>query len=363
MAGKTTDMLTKAATEFAAAKAGDLISNLGEKVSGGGSDKSKDDKSKDDNGGDDNKGFIGTAAQSLGEGKGPIKSLMSGAGAAIKGIFKRKGGSKRPHNIIEDCFVGVTPDVAFAAWTQWEEFASFTKGVENVTRGDETPEEELEEDQHPLEGEETGWTAKIWWSRRTWKANTVDYDPPNRISWKSDGPKGTVDGTITFTAIGENATMMLFTLEYRNKGPIEWIGNRWRTVGRRVRLDIKHFRRYVMRTEPEELPEPEEADEIPEDAKADDQDQEQSEDQQDDQSDEQSEGEGEDQADDQAEEPEDQAGDESGDEEDQEPEEDPEEPEDDSGDEPEESEDDSAEEPDEEPAAKSARRPMPARRR
>jgi uncharacterized membrane protein len=333
-------------------------------VSGGGSsDKSKDDKSKDDNGGDDNKGFIGTAAQSLGEGKGPIKSLMSGAGAAIKGIFKRKGGSKRPHNIIEDCFVGVTPDVAFAAWTQWEEFASFTKGVENVTRGDETPEEELEEDQHPLEGEETGWTAKIWWSRRTWKANTVDYDPPNRISWKSDGPKGTVDGTITFTAIGENATMMLFTLEYRNKGPIEWIGNRWRTVGRRVRLDIKHFRRYVMRTEPEELPEPEEADEIPEDAKADDQDQEQSEDQQDDQSDEQSEGEGEDQADDQAEEPEDQAGDESGDEEDQEPEEDPEEPEDDSGDEPEESEDDSAEEPDEEPAAKSARRPMPARRR
>jgi hypothetical protein len=276
MAGKTTDMLTKAATEFAAAKAGDLISNLGDKMSGGGgSDKSKGDKSKDDNGGDDNKGFIGTAAQSLGEGKGPIKSLVSGAGAAIKGIFKRKGGSKRPHNIIEDCFVGVTPD-----------------------------------------------------------------------------------GTITFTAIGENATLILFALEYRNKGPIEWIGNRWRTVGRRVRLDIKHFRRYVMRTEPEELPEPEEADEIPEDAKADDQDQ--------DQSDEQSEGEGEeqgdDQADDQAEEPEDQAGDDSGDEPDQEAEDGSEEPADDSADEP--AEDDSAaEEPDEEPAAKSARRPMPARRR
>ena len=152
--------------------------------------------------------------------------------------------------------------MAFAAWTQFEEFASFTKGVENVTRGEETPEEELEEGQHPLEGEETGWTGKIFINRRTWKAKTVDYDPPKRISWTSEGPKGTVDGTITFTAIGDNATLMLFVFEYRSKGPIEWIGNRWRTVGRRIRLDIKHFRRYVMRTEPDELPEPEEADEI-----------------------------------------------------------------------------------------------------
>jgi hypothetical protein len=151
---KSTDMLTKAATEFAAAKAGDLISNLGNRATGGGG------KDKD-SGDDDNKGFIGTAAQSMGEGKGPVKSLMSGAGAAIKGIFKRKGGSKRPHNIVEDCFVGVTPDVAFAAWTQWEEFASFTKGVENVTRGDETPEDELEEGQHPLEGRRPAGPARF----------------------------------------------------------------------------------------------------------------------------------------------------------------------------------------------------------
>jgi hypothetical protein len=262
VAGKSSDILTKAATEFAAAKAGDLIQNLGDRASGNGKSKSKSDSD------DDSKGFVGTAAQKMGEGAGPVKSLVSGAGEAIKGIFKRKGGSKRPHNIVEDCFVGVTPDVAFAAWTQWEEFASFTKGVENVTRGDETPEDELEEGQHPLEGEETGWTGKIFVNRRTWKATTVDYDPPRRLSWSAEGPKGVVEGTITFTAIGDNATLMLFVLEYRSKGPIEWIGNRWRTVGRRVRLDIKHFRRYVMRTEPDDLPEPEEADEIPDDAQS-----------------------------------------------------------------------------------------------
>jgi hypothetical protein len=245
---KSTEMLTTAVTEFAAAKAGDVISSVGSKVG----------KRADEQG----KGFVGTAAQKLGEGKSPVKAALSGAGAAIKGVFKRKGGSKRPTNIVEDCFVGVTPEVAFAAWTEWQEFASFTKGVENVTRGEETPEDDLQEDQHPLEGEETGWTGKIWWSRRTWKSKTVDYDPPHRLSWTSEGPKGTVDGTITFTAIGENATLMLFVLEYRAKGPIEWIGNRWRTVGRRVRLDIKHFRRYVMRTEPDDLPEPDEADQI-----------------------------------------------------------------------------------------------------
>ncbi len=272
MPSKSTEVLTKAATEFAAAKAGEVVTKLGERASGamsGSTDKSDKnadngdgtDSDDDDNNGDDNKGFIGTAASKLGEGAGPIKSLVSGAGAAIKGIFKRKGGSKRPHNIVEDCFVGVTPDVAFAAWTQFEEFSSFMKGAENVARGEEVPEDELEEDQDPHEGEEMNWSAKIWWSKRSWKSTTIDYDEPNRISWKSEGAKGTVDGTITFTAIGENATLMLFVLEYRSKGPIEWIGNRWRTVGRRVRLDIKHFRRYVMRTEPDELPEPEGAEE------------------------------------------------------------------------------------------------------
>jgi len=85
MAGKSTDILTKAATEFATAKAGDMISKLGEKASGNGKSKDK--------GGDDNKGFIGKTAQKMGEGKGPVKSMLSGAGEAIKGVFKRKGGN------------------------------------------------------------------------------------------------------------------------------------------------------------------------------------------------------------------------------------------------------------------------------
>ena len=263
--GGSVDVLTKAATSFAAAKAGDIVSKIGERASGTarstGDDTGDNGETGTDNG-EEKKGFLGSAAEKIGEGASPVKAAVSGVGTSIKegvkGLFSRKGGSKRPHNIVEDIFVGVPPDVCFEAFTTWEEFPSFMKGPTSVTRGDETPEEDLEEDQHPLEGEETNWKGKVFLSTREQTSTTVDYDPPNRLSWKSEGAKGTVDGTVTFTPIGDNATLMLVVLEYRSKGPVEWIANRWRAAGRRMRLDLKHFRRYVMRTEPDELPEPEE---------------------------------------------------------------------------------------------------------
>jgi uncharacterized membrane protein len=260
MAGKTSEMLTKAATDFASAKAGDMISNLSDKLSGNGNGKDSDEKP----------GFVETTATKLGQGEGPVKAAFSGIGASVKKFFTRKGGSKRPTNIVEERIIGVPRDVCFAAWTQFEEFPSFMKGPENVARGEERKEEDLEEGEHPLEGEETQWTAKVFINRRQWKATTVDYDPPKRLSWKTEGAKGTIDGTVTFTEVGDNATLVVMVLEYRPKGLIEWVGNRWRAVPRRAKLDFKHFSRYVMRTEPDDLPEPEEAEEIPDEAKAED---------------------------------------------------------------------------------------------
>jgi uncharacterized membrane protein len=268
MASKSTEILTKAATEFAAAKAGDVIKNIGDRASGNSPSKSKTIGSDDgesganDDNGEESKGFIGNTMENIAEGGSAVGSAVKGAGTAVKegvkGLFSRKGGSKRPHNIVEDVWIGVAPDVCFEAFTTWEEFPSFMKGPTSVTRGDETPEDDLEEGQHPLEGEETNWKGKVFLSTREQKSTTVDYDPPHRVSWKSEGPKGTIDGTVTFTPLGDNATLMLVVLEYRSKGPVEWIANRWRAVGRRCRLDLKHFRRYVMRTEPDDLPEPEE---------------------------------------------------------------------------------------------------------
>ena len=64
--------------------------------------------------------------------------------------------------------------------------------------------------------------------------------------------------TLNFSARGflaKPTPMMAVEIEYWSKGPVEWMGQRWHTVGKRVRLDMKHFRRYVMRTEPDELEE------------------------------------------------------------------------------------------------------------
>jgi len=238
-ASKTSGIFTEAATKYAAAKASDVITNFGERAAGTAPKKEKDP---------DDKGFMGTAAEKLGEGAGPVKAAMSGIGGGIKNLFSGKGKTRRPTNIVEDVYVGVPPDQAFAAWVDYEEWAKFSKGITQVNR----KKGESEDDQ-----EETDWTAKVFLSRRSWHATTTDFDPPNRIAWQSEGAKGTIEGTVTFTPVGENATMILVVLEYRPKGPIEWIGNRWRAAGRRARLDLKHFRRYVMRTEPEELPEPE----------------------------------------------------------------------------------------------------------
>ena len=242
MAGKSREILTKAATEYAAAKAGDVITNLGNRASGNGEKKEKDP---------DSKGFVGTAAQKLGEGAGPVKAAASGIGSAVTNLFKGKGKTRRPTNIVEDCYVGVPPEQAFAAWVDYEEWAKFSKGITGVNR------KKMDEEDEDAE-EETDWNAKVFLSKRSWHSTTTDYDPPNRIAWNSTGSKGTIEGTVTFTPVGENGTLVLVVLEYRPKGPVEWVANRWRAAGRRARLDVKHYRRYVMRTEGEELPEPEE---------------------------------------------------------------------------------------------------------
>jgi len=64
--------------------------------------------------------------------------------------------------------------------------------------------------------------------------------------WRSKGPKGHVDGTVSFHELSANLTRVLVVLEYHPQGFMERTGNLWRAQGRRARLELKHFRRYVM---------------------------------------------------------------------------------------------------------------------
>lgn len=244
-ADPATKDLLGALGSFAGAQAGNVVTGAAGRLGGIKDDDDTPSKSDQVKG-----GALEGAGEAIGEGKSKI---FGGIKGALKGLFKTGGSAKRPTNIYEQIFVGVPVEQAYANWTDYSKFPEFMKGPESVKVNQE-------EDEDGNVTETHNWTAKIFLNRRSWKA-TVEEDVENsRIRWSTEAPKGTIDGAITFTPVGDNATLIIYTLEYRPKGFFEWWGNRWRTVGRRARLDVKHFGRYVMmqdQTPDEEQPEDE----------------------------------------------------------------------------------------------------------
>jgi uncharacterized membrane protein len=157
--------------------------------------------------------------------KDKVSEAVGGDGGGDKGKDKMKF-----INIVEELDLPVPRAVAYQAWTQFEEFPSFMKKVENV---------EQQEDQT------VEWKAQIFWSHRSWTAEIVDQVPNQRIVWRSKGEKGHVDGAVTFHELTPDLTRMLINLEYYPQGFFERTGNLWRAQGRRVRLELKFFRRYL----------------------------------------------------------------------------------------------------------------------
>lgn len=176
-----------------------------------------------------------------------IKGFFSGA---WNKLFHRKGSTKRPTHVMEEMDVGAPVDVVWDAWNQFDEFPGYMKGPQSV-----------KEDTEEQDGEQKriiNWQAKIFWSKRNWKSTIQEQVENQRLRWTSEANKGTVEGTVTFTPIGENLTTVLLVMEYRPKGFFEKIGNTWRIAGRRTRLDFKHFNRHVTMSDQSEQPDQEE---------------------------------------------------------------------------------------------------------
>ncbi|MGV9346071.1 SRPBCC family protein [Streptomyces spiralis] len=183
------------------------------------------------------------AGRKFAEGKGPVRSVVElGASrakdnvmGALKGLGggkgKRKGrGGNKPTVIMEYIDVGVPLRTAYDQWTQFQDFSTFAKGVKSASRADDTT---------------SDWQAKIWWSSRSWKATTTEQIPDYRIQWTSEGAKGSTKGVVSFHRLEENLTRVLLVMEYYPSGFFEKTGNIWRAQGRRVRLDLKHFARFI----------------------------------------------------------------------------------------------------------------------
>jgi len=179
-----------------------------------------------------------TGAKGMAEGKGPVRSML---GAGMKAVTEKlRGGGKssggkgklKVINIIESIDVGVPIRLAYNQWTQFADFPSFTKKVEDV--------------QQAGEDQKLNWRAQIFLSHRDWEATILEQVPDDKIIWRSKGSKGHVDGAVTFHELAPNMTRILLVLEYHPQGFFEQTANVWRAQGRRARLEFKHFRRHVM---------------------------------------------------------------------------------------------------------------------
>ncbi|GAA2719963.1 SRPBCC family protein [Actinocorallia aurantiaca] len=171
----------------------------------------------------------------LTEGKGPVRAAVSAGMTGLKEKIKKagRGGQRKLKltNIVETIDVGVPLRLAYDQWTQFEDFPTFTKKVEQAEQTDE--------------GKST-WKAQVWWSHRTWEASIVEQVPDDHIIWKSKGAKGHVDGAVSFSELAPNLTRICLVMEYHPQGLFERTGNLWRAQGRRARLELKHFRRHMM---------------------------------------------------------------------------------------------------------------------
>lgn len=186
---------------------------------------------------------LAKGGKALGEGKSPAQAALTAGASHLKDTVKDKvkgwfgkgrtsgGGKSKSVTVVEDIDVGVPVREAYDQWTQFQEFSTFAKGVVSVEKADDTT---------------SNWKVKVAKSTRSWKANVTEQVPDERITWTTEGAKGTVKGVVTFHAITDDLTRVLLVLEYFPKGLFEKTGNIWRAQGRRARLDLKLYRKFLM---------------------------------------------------------------------------------------------------------------------
>ncbi|MEU6879476.1 SRPBCC family protein [Streptomyces sp. NPDC046712] len=239
------DQLFKELSEYLAAQADRLADKASDKLGG------LTDQLYDVAEGGGKLSDVGGIGARLLQGKSPLKAIAGQSFAKLKdkvtdtasqvfgkGGKGRKSGGGKVVNIYEVADVGLPLRTVYDHWTQYENFSSFAKGVRDVSRDDETT---------------SDWKLKVGPSSRSWKATVQEQVPDDHIIWTSEGAKGTTRGGVSFHELAPTLTRIVVLVEYHPAGMFEKTGNIWRAQGRRLRLDVKHFVRYVTLTteEPE----------------------------------------------------------------------------------------------------------------
>ncbi|MFC4493365.1 SRPBCC family protein [Streptomyces ovatisporus] len=230
--GSGLDRVREELSNYLTAKTSNLVSSAGGKVSGL--------AQKVAEGGGPGGGDLPKMGAKLLQGESPAKAVGGQMAKKVKDktvgkvqeLFGGGGeaGDKKVTNIVEVLDVGLPLRRVYDHWTEFEEFSGFMKGVVEASRGDDDV--------------TSDWTGKVGPSKRSWQATVLEQVPDNRIVWKSSG-EATTHGSISFHELAPNLTRIVVVVEYSPGGFLEKTANIWRAQGRRLRLDLKHFLRYV----------------------------------------------------------------------------------------------------------------------
>lgn len=224
------DRVREELTKYVMAKANNLVSTAGkktgefaEKAVSGGDGKLAEPVGKMLKGESPAKALGGQMAETVKDKTvGKVQELFSGGG---------KAGEKKVTNIVEVLDVGLPLRRVYDHWTEFEEFSGFMKGVVEASRSDE-------------DEEVSDWTLKVGPSKRSWQATVLEQVPDERIVWETKGETKT-HGAVSFHELAPSLTRVVVVIEYTPGGFLEKTANLWRAQGRRLRLDLKHFQRYV----------------------------------------------------------------------------------------------------------------------
>jgi uncharacterized membrane protein len=132
-------------------------------------------------------------------------------------------------NVLESIDVHVPVSTAYNQWTQFESFPRFMEGVERIDQ---------------LSPTKTHWVTKIAGVQREFDAEITEQHPDERVAWTTEN--GTHQaGVVTFHRIGDDTTRVTLQLDHDPQGVLETVGDALGIIKRRVKGDLKNFKKFI----------------------------------------------------------------------------------------------------------------------
>jgi uncharacterized membrane protein len=132
-------------------------------------------------------------------------------------------------NVLESIDVHVPVSTAYNQWTQFESFPHFMEGVERIDQ---------------LGPTKTHWVTKIAGVAREFDAEITEQHPDERVAWVTENGAHQA-GVVTFHRIDDATTRVTLQLDHDPQGFLEKAGGALGIVQRRIKGDLKNFKKFI----------------------------------------------------------------------------------------------------------------------